>query len=80
MLEDSHSEENDHQNNNQTNNEESNMEGGKKRKGKKKTKTKTGTWIAHVKSFAKSHKLNFPEALKHPDCKKSYKKLNNIIF
>ena len=51
--------------------------GKKRRKGKKGTKKKgkAGKWIMHVKSFAKSHKIKFPEALKHPDCKKSYKKM-----
>lgn len=54
--------------------------GGKKRKGKKgkkgtKKKGKVGKWIMHVKAFAKSHKIKFPDALKHPDCKKSYKKM-----
>ena len=54
---------------------------GKKTKQKRKTikgtkkKGKAGKWIAHVKSFAKSHKIKFPDALKHPDCKKSYKKM-----
>ena len=51
---------------------------GKKSKAKKtktkKNKGKAGAWILHVKSFAKSRGLNFPEALKHPDCKKTYKK------
>jgi hypothetical protein len=62
-------------NNSDTNNEE--YTGGRKRKGKKGTKKKgkAGKWIAHVKAFAKSHKIKFPEALKHPACKKSYKKM-----
>lgn len=51
---------------------------GKKSKTKKtktkKNKGKAGAWILHVKSFAKARGLNFPEALKHPDCKKTYKK------
>jgi hypothetical protein len=56
--------------------EEEQQEGGKKRKGKKGTKKgKAGKWILHVKEFAKSHKIKYPEALKHPDCKKSYKKM-----
>ena len=40
----------------------------------KKTKGKAGAWILHVKSFAKARGLNFPQALKHSDCKKTYKK------
>jgi hypothetical protein len=31
-------------------------------------------WIAHVKEFAKKHGLKYNEALKHPQCKKSYHK------
>ena len=44
-------------------------------KKEQKKKGKAGKWIAHVKAFAKSHKIKFPEALKHPACKKSYKKM-----
>lgn len=32
------------------------------------------SWIMHVKKFAKDHKIKYPEALKHPKCKASYKK------
>ena len=56
----------------------------KKTKGKKGKKGKKhGTrklhkalsgWIGHVKSFAKMHKMKYPQALKDPRCKKSYKK------
>ena len=35
---------------------------------------KTSPWISHVKAFAKHHKMNYSEALKHPQCKASYKK------
>ena len=31
-------------------------------------------WINHVKNFAKKHSIKYNEALKHPDCKSSYKK------
>ena len=48
--------------------------GGKKGKKTKKVKGKKSTWITHVLSFAKARKLKFPDALKHPDCKKTYKK------
>ena len=47
------------------------QEGGKR----KRKKGKAGKWIMHVKAFAKSHKIKFRDALKHPDCKKSYKKM-----
>lgn len=52
-------------------------EGGKKRKKTKGTKKKgkASKWIDHVKKFAKLHKIKFPDALKHPACKKSYKKI-----
>lgn len=49
-----------------------------KRDKKQTKKNKTGKvskWIMHVKAFAKSHKMKYPDALKHPDCKKSYKKI-----
>ena len=32
------------------------------------------SWINHVKNFAKKHNIKYNEALKHPDCKSSYKK------
>ena len=36
--------------------------------------SKTGLSFPNYKEIAKSHKIKFPDALKHPDCKKSYKK------
>lgn len=30
-------------------------------------------WIEHVKAFAKKMNMKYNEALKHPDCKASYK-------
>jgi hypothetical protein len=35
---------------------------------------KSSSWIEHVKKFAKKHNMKYPDALKHPDCKASYKK------
>lgn len=35
---------------------------------------KANPWVAHVKRFAKDHKLNYSQALKDPRCKASYKK------
>ena len=53
-------------------------EGGKKRykktKGKKSRKGKASNWIKHVLNFAKVHKMKYPDALKDPRCKASYKK------
>ena len=31
-------------------------------------------WIQHIKDFASKHKISYREALKHPQCKASYKK------
>ena len=31
-------------------------------------------WIEHVKSWAKSHNVNYVQALKDPKCKSDYKK------
>ena len=31
-------------------------------------------WIAHVKMYASKHKMSYTDALKNPQCKKSYKK------
>ena len=28
----------------------------------------------HVKKFAKDHKIKYPEAMKHPKCKATFKK------
>jgi hypothetical protein len=57
---------------------------GKKKKGNKSKisdtgagvsggKKKTSPWIAHVKAFAKQHKMKYNEALKDPKCRASYK-------
>lgn len=67
----------------------SNFTGGKRRKGsrrsrkgKKMKKGKKGTrkgkrppskWIMHVKAFCKKTGKKFPEALKDPMCKKTFK-------
>lgn len=32
-------------------------------------------WIAHVKDYAMKHKMSYKDALKHPACKASYKKM-----
>ena len=32
-------------------------------------------WIAHVRQFASKHKMSYRDALKHPSCKSSYKKM-----
>ena len=32
------------------------------------------SWIMHVKKFAKDHKIKYPEAMKHPKCKATFKK------
>ena len=47
-----------------------------KKHGKKSRKLSKSlsNWIMHVKNFAKDHKIKYPEALKHPKCKASYKK------
>lgn len=34
----------------------------------------TNPWIEHVKTFAEKKGMKYNEALKHPDCKASYKK------
>lgn len=44
-----------------------------KSKGKKLSKT-LSKWIMHVKNFAKQHKIKYPEAMKHPKCKATFKK------
>ena len=55
--------------------------GGKSKKSKKSKSKKTrklgkalSNWINHVKAFAKSKGITYPEALKNPLCKKSFKK------
>ena len=47
-----------------------------KKHGKKSRKLSKSlsSWIMHVKKFAKDHKIKYPDALKHPKCKASYKK------
>jgi len=32
-------------------------------------------WIMHVKAFAKSHGINYAQAIKSPACKASYRKM-----
>lgn len=32
-------------------------------------------WIMHVKDYAKKHGMSYRDALKHPGCKSSYKKM-----
>ena len=44
-----------------------------KSKGRKLSKT-LNKWIMHVKNFAKQHKIKYPEAMKHPKCKSTFKK------
>ena len=41
---------------------------GNKKKGQSK-------WIMHVKKFQKSRNIGFGDAMKHPDCKKTYKSM-----
>jgi hypothetical protein len=38
------------------------------------TGKKLNTWIRHVQQFAKTHNINYFEALKNPKLKESYKK------
>ena len=38
------------------------------------TGKKTNTWIRHVQEFAKTHNINYFEALKHANIRESYKK------
>jgi hypothetical protein len=45
---------------------------GTKKKGSKKAPSK---WIVHVQNFAKSHDISFGAAMKHLDCKKTYKSM-----
>lgn len=47
---------------------------GKTAKKSRKGKRGTSPWIAHVKAFCKKTGKTFPEALKDPACKKSFKK------
>lgn len=32
-------------------------------------------WIQYVKDYAMKHKMSYRDALKHPACKASYKKM-----
>jgi len=36
---------------------------------------KNNAWINHIKAFAKQHHLTYWEAIKHPKCKETYKKV-----
>ena len=36
---------------------------------------KNNAWINHIKAFAKQHNLTYWEAIKHPKCKETYKKV-----
>ena len=52
---------------------------GKKAKKKHSKKSRKlskslSSWIMHVKKFAKDHKIKYPEAMKHPKCKATFKK------
>ena len=38
------------------------------------TGKKTNSWIKHVQNYAKTHNINYFEALKDPKLKESYKK------
>jgi hypothetical protein len=38
------------------------------------TGKKTNSWIIHVRNYAKSHNMNYFEALKDPKLKEGYKK------
>jgi hypothetical protein len=46
----------------------------KKSKGISGGAKKTSSWIEHVKAYAKKNKIKYPEALKDPKCRASYKK------
>ncbi len=43
------------------------------RKGTRKGKRPPSKWIMHVKAFCKKTGKNFPQALKDPMCKKTFK-------
>jgi hypothetical protein len=32
-------------------------------------------WVMHVKAYARSHGMNYAQAMKSPACKASYKKM-----
>ena len=36
---------------------------------------KNNAWTSHIKAFAKQHHLTYWEAIKHPKCKETYKKV-----
>ena len=38
------------------------------------TGKKTNSWIKHVQNYAKSHNINYFEALKHANIREGYKK------
>lgn len=40
----------------------------------KKLKSNLSKWINHVKTFAKTHKMKYPQALKDLRCRMSFKK------
>jgi len=46
---------------------------GSKRKGTRKGKRPPSKWIMHVKAFCKKTGKNFPQALKDPMCRKTFK-------
>ena len=48
--------------------------GGAKSGGAKSGGRKASPWIAHVKAYAAKKGINYREALRDPECKKSYKK------
>ena len=45
----------------------------RKRKGTRKGKRPPSKWILHVKAFCKKTGKNFPQALKDPLCRKTFK-------
>jgi len=45
-----------------------------KKETKKSSKKTTNPWFEHVRKYAKSHGINYPNAVKDPKCKASYKK------
>ena len=46
----------------------------KSSKKKSKTKKPPNPWIVHCKAYAKKHNMKYPDAVKDPKCKSSYKK------
>ncbi len=45
-----------------------------KKRGTKKLRKTLSKWISHVKKFAKMHHMKYPQALKDPKCKQTYRK------